>query len=94
MALVCDFAGELLARPFEFAVTRPGIGVLVARVAAATTPGRCAWCGYLLELGCIGHLHSLTFHDQVEVVGLATVMTQWGSRARFFAVRVVGLALR
>ena len=36
MALVCDFAGELLARPFEFAMTRPGIEVLVARVAAVT----------------------------------------------------------
>jgi transposase len=37
MALVCDFAGELLARPFEFAMSRPGIELLVARVTAATS---------------------------------------------------------
>jgi transposase len=34
MALVCDFTGEVLARRFEFALTRPGVAELVERVQA------------------------------------------------------------
>jgi transposase len=33
-ALVCDFTGEVLARPFEFALTRAGVAELVRRVLA------------------------------------------------------------
>lgn len=36
MALVCDFTGELLARPFEFPMTMAGVRLLVERVQAAT----------------------------------------------------------
>jgi transposase len=36
MALVCDFTGELLARPFEFPMTLAGVRLLVDRVQAAT----------------------------------------------------------
>jgi transposase len=36
MALVCDFSGELLARPFEFPMTLAGVWLLVDRVQAAT----------------------------------------------------------
>jgi transposase len=35
-ALVCDFAGELLARPFRFAINRAGIAELIGQVAVAT----------------------------------------------------------
>jgi transposase len=35
-ALVCDFAGELLARPFRFAMNRAGVAELIQRVAVAT----------------------------------------------------------
>jgi transposase len=36
VALVCDFTGELLARPFRFAINRAGIAELIGRVAVAT----------------------------------------------------------
>jgi transposase len=36
MALVCDFTGELLARPFEFPMTMAGVVLLVERVQTAT----------------------------------------------------------
>jgi transposase len=36
MALVCDFTGELLARPFAFPMTMAGVALLVERVQAAT----------------------------------------------------------
>jgi transposase len=32
VALVCDFTGEVLARPFQFALTRVGVAELVRRV--------------------------------------------------------------
>ena len=38
MALVCDFTGELLARPFEFPMTIAGVRLLVERVQAAGGP--------------------------------------------------------
>jgi transposase len=34
MALVCDFSGEVVARRFEFALTRVGVAELVRRVEA------------------------------------------------------------
>jgi transposase len=34
MALVCDFTGELLVRPFEFAINRAGVAELTRRVEA------------------------------------------------------------
>jgi hypothetical protein len=43
MALVCDFTGELLARPFEFPITMAGVALLVQRVQAATH-GRAHCC--------------------------------------------------
>jgi transposase len=36
VALVCDFTGELLARPFEFPMTMAEVRLLVERVQAAT----------------------------------------------------------
>ena len=36
VALVCDFTGELLARPFVFPMTMAGVRLLVERVQAAT----------------------------------------------------------
>jgi hypothetical protein len=36
VALVCEVAGELLARPFRFAINRAGIAELIGQVAVAT----------------------------------------------------------
>jgi hypothetical protein len=35
-ALVCEVAGELLARPFRFVINRAGVAELIQRVAVAT----------------------------------------------------------
>ena len=55
MALVCDFTGELLARPFAFPMTMAGVRLLVERVQAATR-GRMV---RLVRVGveAAGHLH-------------------------------------
>ena len=55
MALVADFTGERLVAPFEFALDRPGIGGLVARVRDAAD-GRGA---VRVEVGveAAGHYH-------------------------------------
>jgi transposase len=55
MALVCDFAGELLVRPFGFAMTRPGVAELVRRVQAvgAQRPVRLVRAG----IEAAGHYH-------------------------------------
>ena len=45
MALVCDFTGELLARPFEFPMTMAGVRLLVERVQAATRGRMSGWSG-------------------------------------------------
>jgi hypothetical protein len=38
--VVCDFTGELLGPPFEFAMTRAGVTVLVDRVRTVTAGRR------------------------------------------------------
>src|SRR5215218_3242096 len=55
MALVCDFTGELLARPFEFPMTLAGVRLLVDRVQLATS-GRAV---RLVRVGveAAGHYH-------------------------------------
>ena len=55
MALVCDFTGELLARPFEFPMTMAGVRLLVERVQLATS-GRAV---RLVRVGveAAGHYH-------------------------------------
>jgi transposase len=55
MALVCDFAGELLVRPFEFAMNRVGVAELVRRVEAvrAQRPVRLVRVG----IEAAGHYH-------------------------------------
>ena len=55
MALVCDFTGELLARPFAFPMTMAGVRLLVERVQAATD-GRAV---RLIRVGveAAGHYH-------------------------------------
>jgi hypothetical protein len=45
MALVCDFAGELLVRPFAFAMNRAGVAELTRRVEAVAPSARCGRCG-------------------------------------------------
>jgi transposase len=55
MALVCDFTGELLTRPFAFPMTMAGVRLLVERVQAATD-GRAV---RLVRVGveAAGHYH-------------------------------------
>jgi transposase len=55
MALVCDFTGEVLARQFEFALTRAGVVKLVERVEAvrAARPVRLVRVG----IEAAGHYH-------------------------------------
>jgi transposase len=55
MALVCDFTGEVLARQFEFALTRVGVAELVGRVQAV----RAARPVGLVRVGieAAGHYH-------------------------------------
>lgn len=55
MALVCDFAGELLVRPFAFAMNRAGVAELTRRVEAV----RAKRAVHLLRVGveAAGHYH-------------------------------------
>ncbi len=55
MALVCEFTGELLARPFVFSMTMAGVALPVERVQAATR-GRVV---RLVRVGveAAGHFH-------------------------------------
>ena len=55
MALICDFTGELLVGPFQFAMTRPGVSELVRRVEAvrAERPVRLVRAG----IEAAGHYH-------------------------------------
>ena len=45
MALVCEFAGELLAHPFALAMTQVGVRVLVERVRGNRGPSGVGWSG-------------------------------------------------
>jgi TrwC relaxase/Winged helix-turn helix len=54
-ALVCDFAGELLARPFRFAMNRAGVTELIGRVRWRPPDGRSGWSGS--GSGAAGHDH-------------------------------------
>jgi hypothetical protein len=45
MALVGDFTGELLVRPFEFPMNRVGVAELTRRVEAVRADLRSSWSG-------------------------------------------------
>jgi hypothetical protein len=45
MALVCDFTGELLVRPFEFPINRAGVAELTRRVEAVRAKRASTWSG-------------------------------------------------
>jgi transposase len=70
-ALVCDFAGELLARPFRCAMNRAGVAELVGRVATATA-GRPVG---LVRVGieAAGHYHQPLLGDGVLPAGWQVV---------------------
>jgi transposase len=62
-ALVCDFAGELLARPFEFPMTMAGVALLVERVQAATH-------GRVVRLVRVGVEAAGHYHQPLVSVGV------------------------
>jgi hypothetical protein len=63
MALVCDFTGELLARPFEFPMTMAGVRLLVERVQAATR-------GRMIRLVRVGVEAAGHYHQPLVSVGV------------------------
>jgi hypothetical protein len=63
MALVCDFTGELLSRPFEFPMAMAGVALLIERVQAATH-GRVVW---LIRVGVEA---AGTYHQPLTSVGV------------------------
>ena len=54
-ALVCDFWGEMVAGPFTFPLTEPGLAVFAAEVARAEAAKEAAWVRIGLEQA--GHYH-------------------------------------
>ena len=80
MALVCDFTGELLARPFEFPMTMAGVALLVERVQAATR-GRMI---SLVRVGveAAGHYHQPLVSAGGAAGGLAAGPDQPGPGGR------------
>jgi transposase len=73
-ALVCDFAGELLARPFRLAMNR-------ARVAVGTVGGRSGWSGR--DRGG-GHFHQPLLGEGVLPAGWQVVQVNpaWSRATR------------
>jgi transposase len=63
MALVCDFTGELLARPFEFSMTMAGVALLVQRVQSAT-------CGRAVRLVRVGVEAAGHYHQPLVSAGV------------------------
>jgi hypothetical protein len=63
MALVCDFTGELLARPFEFPMTMAGVRLLVERVQAATR-------GRMIRLVWVGVEAARHYHQPLVSAGV------------------------
>ena len=63
MALVCDFTGELLARPFAFPMTMAGVRLLVERVQAAT-------CGRAIQLVRVGVEAAGHYHQPLTSAGV------------------------
>jgi hypothetical protein len=63
MALVCDFTGELLARPFEFPMTMAGVRLLVERVQAATR-------GRMIRLVRVGVEAARHYHQPLVSAGV------------------------
>jgi transposase len=63
MALVCDFTGELLARPFEFPMTMAGVRLLVERVQIAT-------CGRAVRLVRVGVEAAGHYHQPLVSAGV------------------------
>jgi hypothetical protein len=59
---VCDFTGELLARPFEFPMTMAGVRLLVERVRAATR-------GRMIRLVRIGVEAAGHYHQPLDERG-------------------------
>jgi transposase len=68
MALVCDFTGELLARPFEFPMTMAGVRLLVERVQAATR-------GRMIRLVRVGVEAAGPYHQPLVSAGV--LPTEW-----------------
>jgi transposase len=68
MALVCDFTGELLARPFEFPMTMAGVWLLVERVQLATS-------GRAVRLVGVGV--EAAGHDHQPLVSTAVLPADW-----------------
>jgi transposase len=68
MALVCDFTGELLARPFEFPMTMAGVRLLVERVQAATR-------GRMIRLVRVGV--EAAGHDHQPLVSAGVLPEEW-----------------
>jgi Transposase len=68
MALVCDFTGELLARPFEFPMTMAGVRLLVERVQAATR-------GRMIRLVRVGVEAAGHYHQPLVSAGV--LPEQW-----------------
>ena len=62
MALVCDFTGELLARPLEFPMTMAGVRLLVERVQAATR-------GRMIRLVRVGVEAARHYHQPLVSAG-------------------------
>jgi transposase len=75
MALVCDFTGEVLARQFEFALTRAGVVELVERVEAvrAARPVRLVRVG----IEAAGH-----YHRPLTAAGCSRPTGSWWSSTR------------
>ena len=55
MALVADHYGEVIVEPFEFALTEPGVSVLLAAIATAGTARQAGLCRIGVE--ATGHYH-------------------------------------
>jgi transposase len=75
-ALVCEVAGELLARPFRFAMNRAGVAELVQRVAVATASRRVGLVRVGIEAA--GHYHRPLLGEGVLPAGWQVVGGQPG----------------
>lgn len=70
-ALVCDFWGEVVAGPFTFPLTEPGVAVFTAEVARAEAARGATWVRIGLEQA--GHYHR-TLQARLEGLGAEVVL--------------------
>src|SRR5919108_3136618 len=66
-ALVCDFWGEVVTKPFTFPLTEPGVETLTVAVARAEASRDAAWVRAGLEQA--GHYHR-TLHARLRAGGM------------------------